>query len=159
MRIDGKRCETPAAAPPHRWSEGGRLTLTIEGRAVEAIVLRAGGSGAGRYEVWINSERHLVEAERTGGGDGDADSDDALVAPMPAKVVRIAVAAGDAVEAGQTLLVLESMKMELGVTSPRAGRVERVGAGVVVGAIVAAGRVLVELVREAGPAPGASAER
>ncbi len=147
MRIDGTQVEAPAKLESHAWSEGGRLTLTIEGRAVEAIVRRAGG--AGRYEVWIDSERHVVEAERAGGGDKGAEGDDALVAPMPAKVVRIAVAAGDTVEAGQTLLVLESMKMELGVTSPRAGRVERVGAGVVVGAIVPAGTVLVELAPEA----------
>jgi biotin carboxyl carrier protein len=62
---------------------------------------------------------------------------------MPAKVVRIAVAKGDLVEDGQTLVVLESMKMELGVTAPRAGRVMKVDAEI--GAIVPAGAVLVEL--------------
>ncbi|MEP7027904.1 MAG: acetyl-CoA carboxylase biotin carboxyl carrier protein subunit [Candidatus Eisenbacteria bacterium] len=146
MRVDGKALEEPAPLPPHRWSAGGRLVLTIEGREVEAIVLRA---GAGRYEVWIDSERHVVEADRAGGGSrGGGGEEDALVAPMPAKVLRLEVAAGSAVELGQTLLVLESMKMELGITSPRAGRVERVGAGVVVGAIVPAGTVLIELVPE-----------
>ena len=152
MRIDGKQVEAPAKLENHTWSEGGRLTLASDGRSVEAIVVRA---GAGRYELWIDSERHVVEAERAGGEEKGAGGDDALIAPMPAKVVRIAVQAGDVVEAGQTLLVLESMKMELGVTSPRAGRVERVGAGVVVGAIVPAGTVLVELAPEAAPAPGA----
>jgi urea carboxylase len=47
------------------------------------------------------------------------------------------------VEEGQTLVVLESMKMELGVTAPRAGRVAKVGA--VVGVIVPAGTTLIEL--------------
>jgi biotin carboxyl carrier protein len=62
---------------------------------------------------------------------------------MPAKVVRITVSKGDTVEDGQTLVVLESMKMELGVTAPRAGKVQKIGAEV--GAIVPAGAVLVEL--------------
>jgi acetyl/propionyl-CoA carboxylase alpha subunit len=126
----------------HRWSPGGRLTLTLEdGRVVEAVVVK---QAAGRYEVWIDGERHIVEQERRGrGGHGSNESDDALVAPMPAKVVRIAVAKGDLVEDGQTLVVLESMKMELGVTAPRAGRVMKVDAEI--GAIVPAGAVLVEL--------------
>ena len=64
---------------------------------------------------------------------------------MPAKIVRVHVAAGDAVTDGQALIVLESMKMELAVTAPRAGRVLRVGADVVPGAIVTAGTLLVEL--------------
>jgi biotin carboxyl carrier protein len=126
----------------HRWSPGGRLTLTLEdGRVVEAVVVK---QAAGRYEVWIDGERHIVEQERRGrAGHGSNESDDALVAPMPAKVVRITVAKGDTVEDGQTLVVLESMKMELGVTAPRAGRVMKIGAEV--GAIVPAGAVLVEL--------------
>jgi biotin carboxyl carrier protein len=126
----------------HRWSPGGRLTLTLEdGRVVEAVVVK---QAAGRYEVWIDGERHAVEEERRGrGGHGSNESDDALVAPMPAKVVRIAVAKGDLVEDGQTLVVLESMKMELGVTAPRAGRIMKIDAEV--GAIVPAGAVLVEL--------------
>ena len=137
---DGER----VIAGDRRWGNGGRLELTAAGRACEATVVRARD---GRYEVWIDSERHVVEEERRGAtGDGEGESDDdALTAPMPAKVVKIAVAAGDTVTDGQTLVVLESMKMELGVTSPRAGRVKRVGADVKVGAIVPAGTMLIEL--------------
>ncbi len=46
-----------------------------------------------------------------------------LIAPMPGKVVKVFVAAGDAVAAGATLLILEAMKMEQPVTSPIAGTV------------------------------------
>jgi biotin carboxyl carrier protein len=46
-----------------------------------------------------------------------------LSAPMPATVVAVHVAAGDAVVAGQTLIVLEAMKMELPVRAPGDGRV------------------------------------
>ena len=108
---------------------------------IEAVVVKL---AAGRYEVWLDGERHLVEAERRARQGGSNESEDALVAPMPAKVVRIAVAQGDTVEDGQTLVVLESMKMELGVTAPRAGTVKSIGA-IAVGAIVPAGTVLVEL--------------
>ena len=125
----------------HRWGAGGRLTLEHEGRMIEAVVVKL---AAGRYEVWLDGERHLVEAERRKHGGGSNESEDALVAPMPAKVVRIAVAQGDTVEDGQTLVVLESMKMELGVTAPRAGRIQKIGA-FEIGAIVPAGTVLVEL--------------
>jgi len=125
----------------HRWGPGGRLTLEHEGRVIEAVVVKV---QAGRYEVWLDGERHLVEAERRAHKGGSNESEDALVAPMPAKVVRIAVAQGDSVEDGQTLVVLESMKMELGVTAPRAGKVQRIGA-FEIGAIVPAGTVLVEL--------------
>jgi biotin carboxyl carrier protein len=143
-KLDGKVQELPAASGmPHRW-EGERLVLTHDGRQVEAIVIKI---GPGRYEVWIDSERHVVEEERRGARAGSGgESDDTLVAPMPAKVVRIAVKAGDDVTDGQTLVVLESMKMELGVTAPRAGRVQSVGAEVKIGAIVPAGTLLVELV-------------
>ena len=48
-----------------------------------------------------------------------------LKAPMPGLVISVDVAAGDTVEAGQALVVVESMKMELSLTSPAAGTVER----------------------------------
>ena len=49
-----------------------------------------------------------------------------IVAPMPGKVVRLLVKAGDHVEAGQGLLVVEAMKMQNEIRSPKGGTVERV---------------------------------
>jgi biotin carboxyl carrier protein len=48
-----------------------------------------------------------------------------IVAPMPGKVIRLLVAAGDAVEAGQGLLVVEAMKMQNEIRSPKSGKVQR----------------------------------
>lgn len=48
-----------------------------------------------------------------------------ILAPMPGKVVRVLAAAGDAVEAGQGLLVVEAMKMQNEIRSPKSGKVER----------------------------------
>jgi biotin carboxyl carrier protein len=59
---------------------------------------------------------------------------------MPGKVVRVLVAAGDTVEAGQGLLVVEAMKMQNEMKASRAGRILSVT--VKEGATVAAGEVL-----------------
>ena len=55
-------------------------------------------------------------------------SDGAVKAPMPGNVIDVRVAQGDTVEEGQTIAVMESMKMELTLTSPAAGTIERIGA-------------------------------
>ena len=55
-------------------------------------------------------------------GRGDAG----VMAPMPATVVAIKAAAGESVKEGDTLIVLEAMKMELPIKSPRTGRVKAV---------------------------------
>jgi biotin carboxyl carrier protein len=49
-----------------------------------------------------------------------------VLAPMPGKVVRLLVAAGDEVEAGRGLVVVEAMKMQNEIRSPKSGRIERV---------------------------------
>src|SRR5882672_262913 len=48
-----------------------------------------------------------------------------ILAPMPGKVVRVLVRAGEKVEAGQGLLVVEAMKMQNEIRSPKTGTVER----------------------------------
>jgi biotin carboxyl carrier protein len=56
----------------------------------------------------------------------DAAGVQAIRAPMPGTVLAVRVAEGDAVEAGQTLVTLEAMKMENAVTAPSNGTVARV---------------------------------
>jgi geranyl-CoA carboxylase alpha subunit len=81
-------------------------------------------------------------AQRTAGA-----SDGRLLAPMNGRVVAVNVAAGDAVAAGQVLVVLEAMKMEHALSVPHDARVKAVH--VVAGAQVAPGQLLAEL--EAAP--------
>ncbi len=52
--------------------------------------------------------------------------DGAVLTPMPGRIVAVAVTAGEVVAAGQTLVVLEAMKMEQALTAPAAGRVKEV---------------------------------
>jgi acetyl-CoA/propionyl-CoA carboxylase, biotin carboxylase, biotin carboxyl carrier protein len=86
---------------------------------------------------------------------GDADAagsgDASLEAPMPGTVVQLRVQPGTAVSAGETLVVLESMKMEISIAAPRDGSIAVVH--VAAGDQVERGAVLIELVEE-----GASAE-
>jgi 3-methylcrotonyl-CoA carboxylase alpha subunit len=78
---------------------------------------------------------------------GDALSDGAIVAPMPGRIVSVAVAAGDAVTKGQRLLVLEAMKMEQGLIAPFDGVVAEVKA--VAGAQVKEGTTLIRIEKDA----------
>lgn len=59
-------------------------------------------------------------------GNVEAQGRQQIVAPMPGKVARLLVQAGDHVEAGQGLLVVEAMKMQNEIRSPKSGTVERV---------------------------------
>ncbi len=59
-------------------------------------------------------------------GSVEAEGRQQIVAPMPGKVVRLLVKAGEHVEAGQGLLVVEAMKMQNEIRSPKSGTVERV---------------------------------
>ncbi len=60
---------------------------------------------------------------------------------MPGRVVRVLVGAGDEVAARQSVVVVEAMKMENELRSPKAGRIKEIA--VAPGALVEAGRVLV----------------
>ena len=71
------------------------------------------------------------------------DDTDALAAPMPATVVAVNVEPGAGVLQGDTLVVLEAMKMELPIKAPRDGRVRRVLCRV--GELVQPGSPLLEL--------------
>jgi biotin carboxyl carrier protein len=99
-------------------------------RSIEAIVTPQPGNGA--LDVFIDGHRITVN-QRTGLGRrtrGVAASQGAgpqrVVAPMPGKVVRVLVKAGDEVQSRQGLVVVEAMKMENELRAARAGRVREV---------------------------------
>ncbi|MDE2317557.1 MAG: 3-methylcrotonyl-CoA carboxylase, partial [Xanthomonadaceae bacterium] len=72
----------------------------------------------------------------------DAAGGNQVVAPMPGRIVLVKASAGDSVEEGQELLVMEAMKMELALKAPRAGTIESVSAAQ--GEFVEADAVLVK---------------
>jgi methylmalonyl-CoA carboxyltransferase small subunit len=71
-----------------------------------------------------------------------ATSSNALTAPMAGTVVTVLIGAGADVKSGETLVVLEAMKMETEVTAPKDGKVKSVD--VAVGDVVQGGQVLIE---------------
>jgi 3-methylcrotonyl-CoA carboxylase alpha subunit len=58
----------------------------------------------------------------------DAAGGNQIIAPMPGRIVLVKTRAGDIVEQGQELLVMEAMKMELALKAPRAGTIESINA-------------------------------
>ncbi len=90
-------------------------------------------AGERRY-VSMAGEHYTLTPPQAQGGRKRAPAAGDLTAPMPGLVLSVAVAEGDTVTAGQTLVILEAMKMEIRVSAPFAGRVShlRVSAGQVV---------------------------
>lgn len=102
-------------------SEGPTLTLLVGER-----VLELAASGDGRFTA-RGGVPILIEAARSGTRAHAASAASGEVqAPMPGRIVKILVAAGDAVAAGAGLVVMEAMKMENEIGAPRAGKVARV---------------------------------
>ncbi|MEO6214238.1 MAG: biotin/lipoyl-containing protein, partial [Vicinamibacterales bacterium] len=101
----------------------GELLITLGGRTVAATV---NGRRTGRAGVEGGAVAHGQQA---------------VVAPMPGRVLRVLVAAGDEVAARQAVVVVEAMKMENELRSPKAGRVKEVS--VAPGTSVETGRVLI----------------
>jgi acetyl-CoA/propionyl-CoA carboxylase biotin carboxyl carrier protein len=87
-------------------------------------------------------------APLVGDDDSAASGDASLEAPMPGTVVQLRVQPGSAVSAGETLVVLESMKMEISIASPRDGSIAAVH--VAAGDQVERGATLIELAPEDG---------
>ncbi|MEP6882928.1 MAG: biotin/lipoyl-containing protein, partial [Dokdonella sp.] len=89
------------------------------------------------------SRRSFEHAPAFAFAESSATESDRVLAPMPGRIVLIKVNAGDEVAEGDELLVMEAMKMELTLRSPRAGRIEMIQAAA--GDFVEADAVLVRL--------------
>ena len=101
--------------------------------------------GNGELELWVDGRRHIVSVadtrDRTGKGkDLAATGPLEIRAQMPGKVVKLLVELGSTVQAGQSVIVVEAMKMQNEMKSPKDGSVTKIVAGE--GATVAAGEVL-----------------
>ena len=112
-------------------------TLSIETRQTGEGLCRTEPGRTHHFAwAWVGAELHLwldgslfvfqrAETRRRGAGTTtDAPGD--ILAPMPGAVLEVLVAEGDRVERNQTVVLMESMKMELVITAPRDGVVRRV---------------------------------
>jgi 3-methylcrotonyl-CoA carboxylase alpha subunit len=105
--------------------------------------LAAARTRDGVWIGWAGRTLYVEEEKRRATGRSSEKVHDEIRAPMTGKVVAIRVAAGEAVESGAALVVLEAMKMEYRLTAPRAGVVEKIQC--VEGELVDLGKALVTL--------------
>jgi len=117
------------------------LSLRIGNKAYEVKCERVGGEmhlwvGSIRFAAEVRDPRSLRSRVRT----VDEHGPKKLIAPMPGKVVRVLVSQGAEVEAGAGVLVVEAMKMQNEVKSPKKGIVQKILASE--GAAVNSGDVL-----------------
>ncbi|WP_405471551.1 biotin carboxylase N-terminal domain-containing protein [Streptomyces anulatus] len=112
-----------------------RVTVELDGTVGH---FHRSGDWLGRDgDTWHVQDHDPVEASLSGAGRSGADT---LAAPMPGTVTVVKVAVGDEVEAGQSLLVVEAMKMEHVISAPHAGTVTELD--VTAGATVAMDQIL-----------------
>jgi acetyl/propionyl-CoA carboxylase alpha subunit len=145
VHLDGVDVEADVAA-----IAGTPVRMVRIGDEVHRVVSRPGAT-RGTYTLWLDGFRFDVEAldERTrairdrSAAGAKATGPAPLIAPMPGLVVRVNAEVGDAVQAGQGLVVMEAMKMENELRAQAAGRVKSVL--VAPGTAVEKGTVLIEL--------------
>ena len=121
---------------------GGDLTVHVNGRPIAVRLLQFGGpQGPAR---WASGDQGTGGRRRVRPGaraEVARHGPQRVVAPMPGRIAKVLVQAGDVVAARQGLVVVEAMKMENELRSPRAGTVTEVRA--VEGALVEANAVLI----------------
>jgi len=135
-RLDGKPVEIDAVLPRRDV-----LSILIQGKAYEIKRERS----ATDLHLWVGSARYGVQLRdprslRSRAGTDDGKGPRKLVAPMPGKIVRVLAPENSEVEAGQGVLVVEAMKMQNEIKSPKKGVVRKMVA--TEGANVNAGDVL-----------------
>lgn len=104
-------------------AENGKLDLLVDGRPVSAYV---SSDGAKRW-VTVNGRTYQLTKQsgrRTAAGALHHAAGE-LTAPMPGQVRAVNVSQGDTVTKGQTLIVLEAMKMEMKIQAPMDGTVSK----------------------------------
>jgi pyruvate carboxylase subunit B len=152
VELDGDNARAGDSSVRARLSDidGGPERVLTLGDEVHRVFVRPGET-RGKYTLWIDGFRFDVEAldERsrairelsaaTAAPKGPAP----LVAPMPGMIVRVNVAEGDVIQAGQGLVVMEAMKMENELRATSGGAVRRVL--VAPGTAVEKGTLLLEM--------------
>jgi biotin carboxyl carrier protein len=135
-RLDGREVEVDAIL-----ARPDVLSLRVGNKAYEIKLERV----ANDLHLWVGSAQFAVEVRdprslRGRARAGDDYGPKKIVASMPGKVVRILVSLGEDVAQGAGIAVVEAMKMQNEIKSPKTGRVQKILVGE--GAAVNAGDVL-----------------
>jgi biotin carboxyl carrier protein len=136
-RLDGQPVHIDAVIPRRDV-----LSLLVDGHAYEIKREQT----ATDLHMWVGSTRFVVELHDPRSlrsrkhGAGDEKGPRKILAPMPGRIVRVLVAENSEVEAGQGVVVVEAMKMQNEIKSPKKGIVKKISAAP--GAAVNPGDVL-----------------
>ena len=138
IKVFGETCETPIgpAAGPHTqlaqnivtsWLTGGRFIELKTVQILDRLELEKPCIDAERQR-WLASGQAHFESEKEGLHEQAeelvlSDSERAVESPVSGSIWQLAVAPGDRVQAGDTLLIIESMKMEIAVQALEAGTI------------------------------------
>lgn len=138
VRIEGREIRVEGSFGP-------LMRVRVDGKPVEATVRREGADLVVDRDGMTRSFRARdPRAPALGRRRETADlTRGELHAPMPGLVVDILVAAGDSVEAGQPVVVVEAMKMQNALTAPLAGKVSSLA--VQAGTAVESGQLLLTI--------------
>lgn len=127
------------------YGQNGVLSLLLGGKSYEVKQEIVGTEtnivvGQERFTASVRDPRSFRSRNRAGANEQGVMK---IKAPMPGKVVRVLAGVGTPVEAGQSVLVIEAMKMQNELKSPKTGVVKRIN--VAEGAAVDAGQALAEV--------------
>ena len=118
-----------------------KVDIEVNGQRLQGAVARSGST------TWysLGGEVWTVEAESRSsrGAKGASANANQITAPMPGKIIKTVLNAGDPVRAGETVVVMEAMKMEYTLKAGADGTIESISCEV--GQQVALGAVLVQL--------------
>ncbi len=146
LRVEGQNARAPHAAEVKPLPDG-QFQVTVDGTAYRVLLLNqsshalsfqlngdnvtveshlqkgvmALSSAKGSIALRVTDER--AERMRAASVDASADGKQEVLSPMPGKVVKHLVQVGDTVTQGQGVVVVEAMKMENELKSPKAGKV------------------------------------
>lgn len=147
VNINGRTAEVELL---HR--QGNQVKISVDGQVHELDLEKVGD---GIYSALLNGKSYNIEMVNTSSkrhytvntfynsydievidpqarylknrsGAGQVAAGDAIVSPMPGKVVKIMVKEGDIVEAGQTVMTISAMKMESEFKAPRNAKVKKI---------------------------------
>ncbi|MDQ6641760.1 MAG: biotin/lipoyl-binding protein, partial [Actinomycetota bacterium] len=124
VQVDRARGEVDGVPVTQLLAEGHVVVLSVDGLRLQAVV----NASAHTVEVVLQGQRHVFRKPDVFADTAVAGGDGVITAQMPGTVLAVNVEQGQGVTEGETLGVLEAMKMELALKAAFSGTVVQVGA-------------------------------